>query len=448
MGQIGEMSRAEDIVDNETLLAWAADKPRKVLAWIGNRTALLVAPIVWATDLDYDRHFPSLTLDVIRANLTAMVCAKFSTLEIQQIAASVGSETWWSARGVITVVDHDPERSGGRDDPNNRALIGSIFAAAYASSYLTTDVKAFGETHDKRDVIYAPGIAAGAEEKKVWSAVRSDCLAIDNMSEPFLLQRPLDGGFQSDWLIAKRSWQSLGEHWNFWINWYDDILAGNEPDWELLRAVALIPDEIWSVGVEAVYDAILQLKKELPTIDLAPPLAMDIVLQKVAQPTVVAVETMRTAMVQNRRELLPTFDAVLGFIMLEIERLQGRNYFRDEDDRIEVRRQINTLAFLHETVSRLQALVPTSAEMPQASVIEAEKLSRLFIRKYQEWPRANSDELVDRTCRAALVGATTVMLPLLGVTAPYALAAGMVLFSGKQMGEAAKFAIDLFKPGG
>jgi hypothetical protein len=228
--------------------------------------------------------------------------------------------------------------------------------------------------------------------------------------------------------------------WDFWINWYEDILAGNEHDWDLLREVALIPDEVWSAGAEAVHAAVRDLFDERQPNDDTPAEAVEHALQKVDVSTEVSVETLRTAMVQNRQELPATFDAVLGFISLEIRRLQGINYFPDEEARTEVLRQIRTFSFLHEAVRRLELLVPVSSDMPQPDAVEAEKLSLLFIRKFQEWPRATAGELVDATYRFALVGAATLMLSKLGVAADHALTVVVVLLEGKSMVEAAKSA--------
>ena len=40
--------------------------------------------------------------------------------------------------------------------------------------------------------------------------------------------------------------------WAFWARWYERMLAGNPLPWDLQEAVALIPDDIWEAGPEAV----------------------------------------------------------------------------------------------------------------------------------------------------------------------------------------------------
>ncbi len=42
------------------------------------------------------------------------------------------------------------------------------------------------------------------------------------------------------------------EHWSFWLRWWDGVLSGKQLPWDLQEKVALIPNEIWQQGAEAV----------------------------------------------------------------------------------------------------------------------------------------------------------------------------------------------------
>jgi len=66
------------------------------------------------------------------------------------------------------------------------------------------------------------------------------------------------------------------------------------------------------------------------------------------------------------------FDAIGGYIFLEVE----RNH-RDDDERDEAVRQIGVLTSLHDAISRLISLVPAPADMPEKDAVEAEGLVRL-----------------------------------------------------------------------
>lgn len=47
-----------------------------------------------------------------------------------------------------------------------------------------------------------------------------------------------------------------GGSWAFWADWYAHALAGDPLPWTLQEAVALLPNEIWHAGPEAVAVAI------------------------------------------------------------------------------------------------------------------------------------------------------------------------------------------------
>ena len=67
----------------------------------------------------------------------------------------------------------------------------------------------------------------------------------------------------------ERDWQHLRENlraantpddrgadWSFWIKWYDDILAGNPQNWDMLHEIATTPDIDWDAPSREVNDKI------------------------------------------------------------------------------------------------------------------------------------------------------------------------------------------------
>ena len=54
---------------------------------------------------------------------------------------------------------------------------------------------------------------------------------------------------------------TLGGPWEFWLRWYQDALDGRPPDWPLLEKIALIDDETWTAGPEAVNAEIEQIRR-------------------------------------------------------------------------------------------------------------------------------------------------------------------------------------------
>ncbi|MGB7261762.1 MAG: hypothetical protein WBC68_06790, partial [Albidovulum sp.] len=64
------MVSAKDIKDKESLRAWLKDQPREVAVWVAHRTAMRVAPIVWARPYIKKRKGDLTTLPVQRCCLT------------------------------------------------------------------------------------------------------------------------------------------------------------------------------------------------------------------------------------------------------------------------------------------------------------------------------------------------------------------------------------------
>ncbi|MCB2135737.1 MAG: hypothetical protein KDE08_07300 [Rhodobacteraceae bacterium] len=209
------------------------------------------------------------------------------------------------------------------------------------------------------------------------------------------------------------------------------------------RDVALIESDIWEAGPGAAAEEIAQvdLESEGPPKDMP---GVEQALGALSAGADADVARVKRALVAHRAELPPTFDAILGLISLEVERLQGRNY-RDDEDAAEAKRQIGVLSTLYQSVEALKALVPEKAKMSASDAEKAEKLSRLYVRTFKEWPRANAEELVDSVCRLGLVGATATMLPMIGITTPWAVAAGIAIFGNKKLADALKIAKEAFK---
>ena len=78
------------------------------------------------------------------------------------------------------------------------------------------------------------------------------------------------------WHKLRARWAASPDIWGFWIDWYEGLLEGRAPDWELWHDVALIEDEVWKAGPEAVAREIELVSAALVAKRL--PLAEDIVV--------------------------------------------------------------------------------------------------------------------------------------------------------------------------
>ncbi|MEM1432410.1 MAG: hypothetical protein AAGG09_23375 [Pseudomonadota bacterium] len=55
-------------------------------------------------------------------------------------------------------------------------------------------------------------------------------------------------------------WETAPAAWSFWRRWYNGMLRGEPLPWDLQEQVALLPDEIWEAGPEAVAGRIAEIE--------------------------------------------------------------------------------------------------------------------------------------------------------------------------------------------
>lgn len=54
-----------------------------------------------------------------------------------------------------------------------------------------------------------------------------------------------------------------GAHFGFWTNWFEGFLFGRPIDWQLQLEVAMIPNEVWFEGPQAIAQKIVQIEARL-----------------------------------------------------------------------------------------------------------------------------------------------------------------------------------------
>lgn len=60
-------------------------------------------------------------------------------------------------------------------------------------------------------------------------------------------------------LLAADTPDQRGADWSFWVNWYDDILAGNPQNWDMLYEIATTDAIDWNASAREVNDTINQI---------------------------------------------------------------------------------------------------------------------------------------------------------------------------------------------
>lgn len=100
-----------------------------------------------------------------------------------------------------------------------------------------------------------------------WEELRRDARLLKQTQDPFTA--PLWSTAPPEWFTqadaaARAIWaKDPPGTWDFWTRWWDGVLSGQQLDWELQKAVALIPDEIWTQGPAAVAEAIRLIEERL-----------------------------------------------------------------------------------------------------------------------------------------------------------------------------------------
>ncbi|MEM0990678.1 MAG: hypothetical protein AAGK00_17555 [Pseudomonadota bacterium] len=90
----------------------------------------------------------------------------------------------------------------------------------------------------------------------VWQVVENDCTRLELLEEHELINQsalwPMPSAVPEDWSIY---WAALKDHlratdegWDYWINWYEDIIQGRPRDQNLELKIIQIDDEIWKSG--------------------------------------------------------------------------------------------------------------------------------------------------------------------------------------------------------
>lgn len=352
--------------------------------------------------------------------LTYLDFAEHEWIAVEDIFdPAVASTLLTSLYGLVTaVLAERPDAHFAHEDPTTllRARTGVDAMVALLRPTLAFDIQV-------RDILVdnIPG---------EFSALSADLTAAMLDRHPAIKLREFEW---QGWVLARDTWRARGSGWEFWVRWYEDILAGREPDWEYLVKVAGIPDEIWQQGPEAAAAEIARIEAQHSSQGSED--TLDRHLKALPDPAGETVAKVRAAMERNREALPPTFDAIEGLILLELDRLHGKNYV-DELDHAELQRQRRVFLILYEAVQRLRVQLPNSGSVSSAQAERSERALRLIFKKVGELPIKKADEIADnlwgvgeRAVQACLIAGTTALATAYDCPMALALTAGTFVFA-------------------
>ncbi|MEN8832899.1 hypothetical protein [Pacificibacter sp.] len=193
---------------------------------------------------------------VIRAMFTSAVAGTLPTADVKAAAAD---STAISTNSVAFAAAFPAANAGN-----------SAFSAADAASSAASSASsaARSATDAASSAAYSDAVSTSSAARSAVSSARSAAELLNQSAPKVLLEKPL--WLNVTWPDAiANNWKTLRHEWStdpamaFWIDWYEGLLKGRTPDWDLWYDIVLIDDEHWKAGPEAVAREIERIKKEL-----------------------------------------------------------------------------------------------------------------------------------------------------------------------------------------
>lgn len=258
-----------EITDKDSARAWLETQPKEVCVAMAARAALRGVAGVGGADR---RVRGDIALTVLRAILTAGAagtCPAPADSDLESAAA-------YSARSALVAAGLSSARSAAHysaDSARAAASSAADSARAAADSARSSAIAAAAAAVDDRssgpDAVSTAGSARSSAADSAYYAFKMDA---DGVAAAESL----------DLLFRHRVWQNFEEpeglakaraallqfldadpaKWDFWARWYRGMFDGRPMDWALQRAVALIPDDVWQAGPEAVAARIAEIEAE------------------------------------------------------------------------------------------------------------------------------------------------------------------------------------------
>jgi|GEM_PF-1130221 len=442
------MVAVEEIVDNETFIAWLEEQPeehrRDIAVALATRCALRVFP-VWGAALhqDWARDRDLTGYPVFRRLFLTGVACKTPTPVILNATAALTTAALTTAADTKAAFAHAAANNANAAATYARAAANAVANGANTAATAADSNTAFCAAYAAADANTAVGV-------DIWTTLRMDIAAMEQGQD--LMQRRLwsddiPGPMVRSWRSAS-GWFARTPGHEFIRHWYNALVAARpltrdwDSHWKMLEEIALIDPKDWdkgetSAGAVELAAIIAEIEEKYKT---PPKPQIKQTSVNLDTSAVVVQQAMRT----NRLSLPPTFDAIFGHLELEIQRLQGINDWPSIAAQEDARDLAQRLRAMAEAVDALRTQVEALNAEP--SLAEAEQVKSTwstYLELGKNWPHDNAPEIVDGAWRAGLVGLTFGGLTLCGVAATPALGVAGLMFGTKKIIEAAKAAKEI-----
>lgn len=260
----------EDIVDRDSLERWLKDRPREDAMAIALRSALRVAPIVFReTDQKWMRDFGASILLYWRNILTLVASQSINIAKSGQNSYQstdiVDAMRLANGRSATVFGDAAVDELDGREiDRSSRSFI-AYKAICCAHGAYSTNSPEYRPAETANSVIGSVREIVGEIAVQVgsgphfWGADPNDAQIISDGLN--IWQHRLWSFDPPVWFIqfdqdARAIWAKSTDDWDFWVRWWDGVIAGKPLPWDLQTKVALIPDEDWQKGPAHIAEVI------------------------------------------------------------------------------------------------------------------------------------------------------------------------------------------------
>ncbi len=398
-------------MDKNELEEWLRGRPPQQAAEIAIRSAARVLPFL--AQLNEKSTLPFSFLPAFRAVLSAAVVMRFSD---EAVIAATGLAAGGARRAMQSYGDQ-------AEDCGACICIAARSAAIVAVTIAETRPQPRSRLAEAANAASVSALVfrgydqVFGSESAIWNEIENDIAiwpASGTTMQAALWQDHSQTNFlEADAALASKIIRQTGDPDSFWLRWWDGAKSGNWLDWDLQREVALIPDEVWNRGTAALGEAIREIEARYA--DSSKPEDIEDALARMPPASPVQYQTFRQAVTVYQEVLPQTLAQVLEYCGLEISRLQGRNEpYASLEAAAEAQRQIRVLTTIYAALQRLRLEIPEAGALSEANVVKGEKLTRLLVKGFTEWPRKNIDDMTDSVIRLALVGGCAALGPMLG----------------------------------
>jgi hypothetical protein len=232
------------VTNEEEFREWLESQPREVCVAIAYRAAMRVLPLATTADDSIGDIHRQIALAACRACLTAGAGARSTSIEVRAAADSAAQAA--SQSPLSSDAAAYAARSADSSDHAGAAWF-AVDAALDASAEAANSVRAMDRNQR----------GLGFFEYEVTDAILSRILKDAGLTLYSMMNSEITVSPEINWAVGqfRRSGVDLlraDGSWAFWSIWYDRAMAGDPLPWDLQEQIALISNDIWEAGPDAV----------------------------------------------------------------------------------------------------------------------------------------------------------------------------------------------------